>query len=278
MRVLRLSLFCLALLFASTVEARTIYWVVFTATNDSSIGKSCRMDRNNMLNQLYEVELVMDIEVVKYDIANRQCTYEDLLRLMAELKHRIQPDDLVIFYYSGHGRANPNPAFSYPDLAIFYQAPPYVRRETPGFANLEQISDSLRAWGCAASICIGDCCNNLGSAAANPGFAAGEQNVFLKANYEKLFVRFTGHIIMAAAVRGTKARGQAQLGGWFTYFLLESLNYHCRKTPPQDVSWERIWCDSYWHTQLYSQQQNSFFLQTPISSFGDGDACPLPKR
>ncbi len=102
-----LLLMALFIIFPKWLSATTLHAILIGDTNDSKIGRSVEVDLGKIANMLRSIEdatktkLVLNsILVMGSDIASGR-GYDKVTEVIAGLQ--VKADEVVIFYYSGHG-------------------------------------------------------------------------------------------------------------------------------------------------------------------------------
>ena len=125
-----------------------LYALIVADTNDAAIPMSLRVDRNNMKRVLQEAFATrphrLTLDVFDGDLV----TLRQIEKYHDDLKGVIQPQDTLLFYYTGHGAADP------------------IRGHCLTFANGQRLFRSdLNAWMAALkprlAVVLTDCCSKL---------------------------------------------------------------------------------------------------------------------
>lgn len=164
------------------------------------------------------------------------------------------PDDIVVFYYSGHGFRYPSDVSEYPRMWLKTSVDQNI--ETTNLRMEEDIYNRIVKMGAGVNIVLSDCCNTT-AAGDNANF----DNVTVPTsarvthkrqhpreensdddmdNGDRLF--FSGHpvsILATAAAKGEFAGGKADVGGFFTDYFLQALS-KCVFDSDIEPAWENI--------------------------------------
>ena len=203
-------------------------------------------------------------------------------------------NDIVVFYYSGHGFRYPGDASEYPRMWL-----KTAQDKNPRTTNLrmeEDIYDRIIKMGAGVNIVLSDCCNTTDAGdIANfdavtvpthkrekhkrekPREQDSDNDVD---NGDKLFI--TDHplsILATAAGKGEFAGGKPAIGGFFTNYLLEGLS-ECIYETRLEPTWENIfkYADdnaSYWARSAECPQakhnEQGRCVQTAIFKMNDSN-------
>ncbi|MCD8289877.1 MAG: caspase family protein [Prevotella sp.] len=198
-------------IFVITSNAQTIHWLTFIDTEDSNVGKIDITGRNVLYSRFVNVinAALLD-KGYKSDIHD---IYDSALspeRCKSEvLSLKCEENDIVIFYYIGHGthaQAENNP---YPQMLLGCDF-----NEENKFIPLKWVHDQLKTKGAKLAVTIGMCCNVIQTASAKkaPTFSVNYGNIELSDTernaIQKMFLGYKGDFILSSA-----SVGQSSCGG-----------------------------------------------------------------
>lgn len=137
---------------------RTLHLVMVAATSDTILGEYAKRDLAKMTYIFTVMQrglgYRMDSTVLRDSTYSRQHVAKAIQQLKAD------PNDVIVFYYSGHGfnygRKNP-----YPSMILMNE--PYKQRARTYVKNslaLDDIYKTILAKGAKTNIVLGDCCNS----------------------------------------------------------------------------------------------------------------------
>lgn len=205
----------------------------FADTNDESIGKSTMLDLNSVSNMLVEAQssLKGKMEFVYYIYPDDYCSPQNLRKVLDNI--RCQSDDVVFFYYSGHGVRSMQDTSPYPQMCL-------GQTNEAQMVSVEGVDRALARKNPRLRFVITDCCNSEDEY-VTPKLEISKGNSMVNArragNYEKLFMGKYGNMIVTSSKAGETSSCNNQLGGFFTYCLLAVLDKAIR----QDVTdWQVI--------------------------------------
>ena len=195
------------------------------------IGTSDVVDLTNVQQWLADIQqntgFPTNIKILK--TSDGSMTGSALAAAIAGVKAKVAKNDVVLFWYSGHGLANENPGGSKWPLMAFLDPARQARYTAVDF-NAAVIGP-LKASGAKLVIAAADCCNNL--------LSQGKLRRLVRAtseNYATLFKQ-KGSLVMAGAIRGEVSYGSNAEGGQFTAQFLKTFYENVASTQP---SWQTI--------------------------------------
>ena len=188
--------------------AAKLYGLVFTATS-SNIGVAVNIDRKHMLAELGIYANASDLTPSILDFTGDDCNPVKLKQAIQNLQ--CGPDDVIFFYYSGHGARGFADKNRYPQLQI--------SNDESEYPSLYQINEQLKAKGARLSIVMADCCNSYSEyISAKSGMPKGSTK--LDKNYNKnaraLFCEVSGNILISSSEPGQPSICDSINGSAFT--------------------------------------------------------------
>lgn len=216
------SLGIIALALASALPqvslARNLYAIIAADTNDVSIGPSTNSDFNHVRQKMQEVANYTGLDLKEISIKGANTTPSLLLQSIRNAP--IKNDDVVVFYYSGHGyRTNAKGSSPWPNL--------YFSTPQKG-VKYETVMDILHAKQPRFLLTMVDVCNSFIPDNGAPPLvtrtafnaAAADR---MKINYQTLFLNSAGTIHITSSSAGEYSYGYAD-GGLYTNSFLETLS------------------------------------------------------
>jgi hypothetical protein len=150
--------------------------------------------------------------------------------------------DIVIFYYSGHGYNISNSPTLYPNLDLRDKTFQQVGGEYT--MNIENVYNTVRAKGARLNLVISDCCNSdpfLANNISTDGPTTRTSSIGW--NYKNCSALFMDQspfsLLVTAAAKGELSAGNSNKGGIFTFNLRESLEKSFSPFAKQ-VSWNDL--------------------------------------
>jgi hypothetical protein len=212
-----------------TIEERKtkLFLVVISSTKDSSLGISCINDGRKTVETFSDVADFLGIKKVIDTIYGDRYNKTSVVDAI----NKIQPDsnDIIVFYYSGHGFTDPLKKDKiYPFLDL---RDPLIRpkpKPTTQTLNIQDIYDTISKKGARFNLVISDCCNTevitKKTTATPPPKPKGSG---MKWNFDNVKTLFMNKerlsLLMTAATKGEEALSQDAFGSFFTHYFLSSL-------------------------------------------------------
>lgn len=230
MAYLRYYIVLLLLLFIHhELPAKTLH-AIFVADTIHEIRTITQPDLKRWKKEVRLISTHADIPLKEKIFCDGDYDKEKITRYLRGL--RIEKEDLVIFYFSGHGYRTRNKATPWPFLTIdFYKQGldvhwvlSVIRNKKPKFALI-----------------ISDCCNNY---MEDGMFGEETKNVVIKlkpvlpnpSGYAHLFGRAKGCVVISSCSQGQFSYG-SRLGGLYTQCFFSSLNRELNEKTP---SWKNL--------------------------------------
>jgi len=227
----RWSLFLLlmGILSVQGVLAATLHAILVADTNDKKIGRSTMTDlsiMNSLMESIKEnTGLQLNVKSIHGSSLTKDKGYNVVKQAVENLL--VSSEDVVIFYYSGHGARLSTDTSRWPSLAVegVYTR---VRKLLP----LQWVVDQLKQKRPRFFIAMADSCNSeidTGRFIPRP--------VANKNAYQTLFLGYKGHLIASGSKPGQYSFGDPQNGGLFSQAFHANLNQALASSNP---SWKEI--------------------------------------
>lgn len=222
-------------------QGQTLHAIIFANTEDSSIGKYDKLDNERLKIEMSTIATFLNYKLRTYYYDGQSFTVNNLNKVINK-NLTCSSDDIVFFYYTGHGGRAVNDASTFPRMVLAVNRTPYENE----MVQLSWVSDKIRSKGARLNIIIGDLCNSV-----IPGYIAKEKNInkgptlISKAPcdfYKELFLKNKGYII-AASSEPKETSGVVTRGGKFTDCFLLTLQYMVSENMTAD-----------WNTLLVNSQ------------------------
>jgi Caspase domain len=249
-----------ALLFAPATHAATLRALIIGDTNDRSIGKSVVTDIVNVETFVRDISaktgLTLDLKVLKGAQIKSRLITDAVNKLKAD------PDDAVIFYYSGHGFRTQQvqtrwPLLHIPDAGI-------------KGVDFQWVIDTINAKKPRMVLAISDSCNSFIDTPERSVSSRAMQRE-QDALWKKLFVEFAGRIYASGSIVGQYSFGIDATGGAFTSRFLSIVRGEVKKA---DTNWDTIMKQATKKIPINNPQQKS---QDPQYELVKGQAAQIPQ-
>ncbi len=205
-----------------------LFLLVVASTRDSTLMPNAEQDARRMVDfftDIAEVQLNIPIFVdsvygSRYNKANVEAALDKL---------KPGKNDIVVFYYSGHGfRDQKSPAKEFPFLDL--RDPNKRPRPEPRLQalNIQDIYSTIIKKGARLNLVLSDCCNDTVEARKPKSTVAPPATRwpirYAVPNVNTLFLSKTPmNILMTAASKDERAIITPRFSSYFTYFFVESL-------------------------------------------------------
>lgn len=238
-----------------------MHLLIVADTLDKKLGKAIILDVNKVMETFAGISKFLGIRFLPVIVQGKNYGKAGVQAALAKLKTVVSPEDIVIFYYSGHGFRIPEKPGKYPNLKLKNVITPrpsnfrierdsliWVKKERDvnisSTMNLEEIFKTIRKMGARFNLVIGDCCNDdifsVNIEGRKPANTKGSGIEWDEANLRSLFLNKTPlSVIATAAKEGQRATATKNFGSFFTEFLKRSLESHSSRTRA-NVSWDLV--------------------------------------
>lgn len=259
--MLRIKLLALVTFFSAfSLQAKTLRVLIVGDTNDRSIGKSVVTDIVNVEAFLREAAqksgMAIDLKVLKgAEIKSKIIT-------TAVTQIKVEPDDAVIFYYSGHGFRTQQVTTRWPLL--------YIPDAGTKGVDFQWVIDTINAKNPRMVLAISDSCNSfIDTPARSVNTRAMQKDQ--DAAWRKLFAEFSGRIYASGSIVGQYSFGQDATGGAFTSRFLGIVRGEATKADP---NWDHIMKQASQKIHINSPQQKT---QDPQYELVQGSQTQTPQ-
>lgn len=205
-------------LLSSPIDAANIHAIIVCDTLAENIGDSVEEDLKIVHRELVKISNNTNLALREKQFLGENVNEEILIYLE---NSTFQSDDVVVFFFSGHGyRTDTKYENRWPNL---FFTPTKIGVD---FDLIVKIMEEKKP---RLIISIADCCNNIIPDESAPTtiskreFYLGVSMNFVKRNYEELFLNQSGSIIMSSSRPGELSWG-TRYGGLFTLTFFKSLN------------------------------------------------------
>jgi hypothetical protein len=210
----------------SQSEATTLHAILIGDTLGDNIQDSVIKDLDHMQKEVGLISRYTHLSVHEMVITGENIT-KNLVKKINQAQ--IEEDDVVLFYFSGHGYREESKEGIWPNL--------YVTKQNKGidFAEIQEILKNKNPRFLLAMV---DCCNSFIPDDYAPQMMHKEIKATsreqLEQNYQKLFLEQKGHIFVSSSSVGEPSWGFSHKGGLYTYTFLVGLHRAVKGTEEMD--------------------------------------------
>ena len=202
----------------------TIKLIMIANTNDDNIGTTCQRDIDHVKGMFRDVSKLLNLGFEYREISGDNFGKGTVVSTLNAI--RTGNNDILIFCYSGHGFHYKNDeANAYPQFDL--RSGKFDALD-PNTLNLTEIYSMLKTQNAHLKIILSDCCNsylNVAKPFGNSRAATARSIVqWSRSNCESLFLNQTGVVVAAAASKGETAKCNSDIGGFFIYNFVKSLD------------------------------------------------------
>jgi hypothetical protein len=217
-----------------------LHFVLVANTNDPRIGFSVQKDVINISSQIKDVATFLGLPLNYVEVSGTKFGKAGVETAINNLKPG--PNDIVIFYYSGHGYSAEGKAVEqYPQFDLRQSRFDDILVAT---LNASEVLAKIKAKNARLNLVITDCCNsNLGLIKPEgKNFALTTKSLMTwdKSFCYDLFMKSKGSIIATAAKKGQYAYGNTDVGGYFTSNLITAMEKYLSKFQTVSPTWQQI--------------------------------------
>lgn len=249
-RFLTALLFSVTLLLPAISNAANLISVIVADTMDYSIGESVKIDSGRMQAIVKQAARFTDLNPIEICLTGNDTTSTNVLKKLDELS--VSQEDVVIFYFAGHGYHLTSEQNSTPWPNLYFS----VNGQGLFF---EKIIKDLESKKPRLLLAIADVCNSLipdshAPLRARAHALKSSYEDIREYNYKQLFLETSGTIKVAGSSVGEFAWGGYN-GAIFTYSFANSLNEAVTSTT--GVDWNLILANSYIRTAILTSQTST---------------------
>ncbi|GAB3639545.1 caspase family protein [Spirosoma arcticum] len=248
-------------------RCQTLHFIAFADTDDIDIGSNnmktyAALTGGNGLASTIAEQAKLKLRSVGF--YGTRCRMAELDNALNELT--VGPDDVVFFYFVGHGFNNRQN--EYPSL-IFGKATADPATIDASARNLRELYARIRAKKPRLTIVVGDACNKERTDPPAKVSSARTIDVMPPQNlnpdrFRDLFRNWQGGILMSSSRRNQFSHTDAK-GGWMSVSFQNALNNWCATSRKGAINWKPLLDDVVLRTETIarqnSQEQNPQYEQ-----------------
>ncbi len=193
-----------------------MHLIVVANTEDETIGSTCMLDKDRTVKTFKDLSEFLGIGFSPSVIFGNNYTKNNVQNAISSVIPN--KNDIVIFYYSGHGFKDENNARQFPNIILTNKSFENVDANS---INIEDVYNNLKSKGARLNLIMSDCCNNGPTDRASISCDVPRtRNSTLGWNLENCKALFMNNkpmsILMTAAQKGEMSTGNLTFGGFFT--------------------------------------------------------------
>ncbi len=263
--------FLLGISFSLSLSAQTIHTILFTDTQDESIGIAAKASHD-----YYSLDFLSTIETslgtsynsaTPVDSKGYECNRTNLLQTLNNLS--CEERDIVVFIYLGHGARGLKDPSNFPQMCFAVPRGSYYRDEDD-FYPLENVRDLIMKKNPRFCLVIGDCCNSYSpTLSTKPSITTVEAMApdILRRQGENviknLFLSQKGSVIITASIKGEYGWCLTR-GGRLGMLLERNLNDVFQDIKDGKASY------SSWEDLLATVKNNTYRFSQTVILIADG--------
>ena len=242
-----------------------LYLLIAADTLDKEIGSACSKDMERTVETFTGLANFLGIKIFAKTISGAAYSKKNVQAAINNLKP--SADDIVVFYYSGHGFRTPENLRRFPNLKLknfrndrrnFRDSISWIKKDRQDnitySLNIEDIFNLIKTKKARFNLVLSDCCNNdifsTNAIGSKPLKTKGSGVEWNEDNIRALFLNKNPMSILATAAQsGQKASSNNDFGSFFSYFFKISMESYCSKLK-NNGNWDLILQDA--------QKQTSF--------------------
>ncbi len=213
--------------------------MVIANTEDFDIGATCQKDVARVKRKFQEIASFLNLDFKYTEISGSLFGKSAVLNTLNSMNSTAE--DIVIVCYTGHGFHYQNDeANAYPQFDLTTGSTQSLSDNTVSLSEVYTILGKKEGH---LKLLLADCCNSyirqsraIGASNANTMRSRVQWN---KSNCESLFINQTGVVVASAASKGEVAYCNSDIGGYFLFNFIESLD-KALSVFQSNTSWETI--------------------------------------
>lgn len=232
----------------STAERNTrIHLIIVANTNDPALSEACKIDIERVETTFTDITDVMGIHPINI-IKIEGSTYSkpNVLKAINSLKAPyLKRNDIIVFYYTGHGFRLPTKKTIYPMMDLRAN---YEQKYMEHYLTIDTVFELIKKKGARMNLVMSDCCNwepEMPLPYVAPDVRARSSEA--EWDVDKLKALFLNpkrtNILSAAADKNQLAMSNAVAGSFFFKYFNEALTAEIKKTNRNQttlLSWQNI--------------------------------------
>ena len=198
--------------------------IIIANTNDVDIGATCQKDINRIKQKFSDIADFLNLQFTYREVSGSDFGKTMVMNTLNNFSSTMS--DILVVVYTGHGFHYQNDEDNaYPQFDLTTTSSQDLNNNTVSFA---QVYNIIRNKNARLKILLADCCNSYIRLSKNYGASnpvtMRSRVQWDKTNCESLFINTSGMVVAAAAKNGEVARCNNEMGGYFLFNFIESLD------------------------------------------------------
>lgn len=216
-------------------------------TGDADIKVNCTRDGKKISGYMKKVAASLQIPLNEINLIGGEFNLNALkAALNTKVRPKVKKDDIIVFFYSGHGfDFKGEKESAYPRLALYYNPQPSWDHIGAKSLSMEDIYQQIVGMGARLNMVMSDCCNTivnirrseirdtLGTVKSLPNYDMNKRKTMA------LFLQTQASMLVSAAEKGQAAICTDIDDGFFTTSFLKTMGAELKNAGP-DPQWVDI--------------------------------------
>lgn len=234
----------LMLMCSVLAKSQTIHWLTFIDTVDKEVGEVDKTGRQVLYNHFINV---VNAALAEKGYKSQIHDYYDTSMTPQACKDAVSrlkcgPEDIVVFYYIGHGTHAASENNPYPQLCL-------GQDDESRFVPLKWIHDTLKGKNPRLTVTVGMCCNSVQGARAKkePSFALNYGSTKIsdreKSAIQKMFLQKKGDYLATSASVGQNSIACETDFGWMDLYTAVLVSLFEDGAYDGNLEWDSLFID-----------------------------------
>lgn len=227
--------------YTAPADEVVMHLVMVADVEDRSIGKSTALDQRDITTTFTKISRELGIEIREYQFSGRGFNKDSILTNLDRINN--SPNDIIIYYYSGHGYNDPAKQSEFPSMAL-----------DGTDMSLEEMFYEVSDKNARLTMIIGDLCNSIPESRTAVGrrealpFKSGY--LFDNNKLNKLFIQSSGFLVSTSSQKGEWSycmnNPDGSMGnGQFTHAFIESMIKEASAVSASEAAWSNLFDRAY---------------------------------
>ena len=214
-----------------------LYLISVINSKDEDISVNCIEDGKKVSSYFKRITTSLEIRFVEKKLTGNDF---NVTAVRAAIKNTHPgKDDIVVFYYSGHGfRWKGDIGFPFPQMGLYYGKPPSWDHMGAFSINIEDIYKEINAKGARLNLVMSDCCNTIVNRRRSEIIDTAKSQVgpgyydMAKRAAMALFLQTKASLLISAAEMGQASNCSNSFNSFFTTSMINSIRMGLKTTGP----------------------------------------------